>query len=366
MLGRLATNPRARFRVRDFEPTQLAILRPFAVFEPEPREGDSIDCPTPSGDECMRVMGAVRRELMAICPCDAHEAPLPAASLNLTIFSLDTSGLAKALRGALGLAGPTGPISDRCWHLGTATMDGARIALVLGLFDDRDAVRELRALPGALPEAVDEVVCLTPTFEPWPEIERALAAIHVRTSRLSGFSMQVSLSELLRPPARTVPLVTLTAAEEQEFLAAGFTCRWPIVVTGRTAAHGANIIEINGEERRFGPATFMLFMRLVAGLSETTGGYVRKGKMGRGGGGGLAAEGYYTEEGMEGAIGRLRQALGSEFKMLVEVGRGMVRLSTHPRYIKASHELLANHSSDVIQTLSARIQRASGSESTRQ
>jgi hypothetical protein len=231
-------------------------------------------------------------------------------------------------------------------------LDRLQVALVLGLFDDRDALRELRALPRSLPEAVDEIVCLTPAFEPPPDVERGLSAIRVRVARLSSFDSQISLSDLMHPPARTVPLVPLSAEQELEALAAGFTCRWPIVITGARAKGGANIVEINGEKRPLGSATFPLFVRLLAGLFETTHGFLPKGRML--GGGGLADEGYYTSDGMDQAIGRLRNALGP-FRSLVEVTGRMIRISAHPGYVRLGIEALASHPDDRVQDLTRRI-----------
>jgi hypothetical protein len=298
---------------------------------------------------------------VAICPCEAREAPLPIDPLDLVTFTITLDRLAEAVAEAVGASGPPAALNERCWYLGTASLDDKRLALILGLFDDRDALRELRALPKSLPppESANEIVCLTPAFQPSPEEELALAAIHVRVARLSGFSLQGTLQELLRPPALTVPFVALSPEQEQEAVAAGFQCRWPILVTGRVAERGTNVVEVNGTERRLSPKTFPLFMRLATALYETENGYIAMGSMR--GGGGLAGEGYYPSDEVYQANDRLRNALG-KFRSLVEVSGGMIRLSTHPRYIDVNHQLLAQHPNDAVQALSARILRARGSE----
>lgn len=353
VLARLAANPRSVFSPAAIDAKNMALLRPLAVFQPEPQEGDSIDCPTGTGGGCMRVLGMVRGELMAICPCEANEAPLTASRLDLTTFQIDVDHLARTLATAFGVAGTTASVTDRCWYLGQETYAGRQVALVLGLFDDRDAARELRALPGALPEAVDDVVCLAPAYVPPPDIERSLAAIRVRTLRLERFDSQGSLADLLRAPSRTAPLVILTDSQELEFAAAGFRCRWPIVVDGRAAKGGANVVEVAGSECRFGPATFRLFMRLLAASFETANGYLPVGQLR--GGGGLAAEGYYSSEGAYQAHNRLRDALGTNYRELLEVGGGMIRLSTHRGFVRVESDKLARHRDPRVQDLAARI-----------
>lgn len=353
VLVRLATNPQAVFSLRDIDPGDMALLRPLVTFRPEPEKGDSIDCPTRAGSACLRVLGTVGGELMAICPCEAREAPLRVATLELTTFRIDVDRLAQALAIAFEVTGPAAAVSDRCWYLGQGTAEGRRVALVLGLFDERDAMNELRAVPGVLPEAVDEIVCLTPGYDAPPTDARALAAIRVRTSRLDRFDPQGSLSDLLRTPTRTVPLITLTEEQEHEFADAGFKCRWPIVIHGATGKGGTNIIEIDGQERPLGRAMFPLFMRLVTGLFETENGYLPVGRLR--GGGGLAREGYYSSDGAYQAIDRLRSALGAGCQELVEVAGGAIRLSTHPGYVRVECDVLAQHRDARVQQLAARI-----------
>ena len=349
----VASDPQSTFAVADLASATFDVLQPFARFGPEPLEGELLFCPTARGPACMRVLDRVGGELVAICPCPAGEAPLPVNQADLVRFSLDVERIADSLARAYATTGAPAAVSARSWYLGIAQVDKARVALVLGLFDDRDATAELRALRGILPDAADEIVCLALAFEPPPDIERMLAAIRVRVIPLAGFDGDRSLRDLLRPHARTVPLVTLSAGQEDEAVAAGFTRRWPIVITGRRAKGGANIVEINGDERQFGRATFPLFMRLVAGLFETPNGYLPKGQMR--GAGGLAAEGYYTSDGMEPAIGRLRDALGPEFRALIEVSGGMIRLSTHPEYLRVALDVLSRHPDKRIHVLAAQI-----------
>ena len=116
---------------------------------------------------------------------------------------------------------------------------------------------------------------------------------------------------------------------------------------------GANIVEIEGKERRLERATFALFLRLVTALFETANGFLPKGSMR--GTAGLAAEGYYTSDGAEQAIGRLRKALRPEFDSLIEVSAGNIRLSTHRRYVKVSGPTLAQHADKRVQALAQRI-----------
>lgn len=304
----------------------------------------------------MRVLDEVAGKPVAVCPCEAREPPLAVDEADFARFTIDPSRLADALARTFEAAGPTSALSDRCWYLGAADNDNRRVALVLGLFDDRDAMRELRALPGALPVSVDGVVCLTPTFEPSPDETLALSAIHVRVARVDTFEKKVSLQEPLRQAQRTVPLVTLSTDQQAEARAAAFRCSWPIVVTGRVAKRGANVVEINGTERRLSPRTFPLLVRLVAALVETDNGYVPMGSMR--GGGGLASEGYYPSDEVHQANSRLRDALGP-YRDLVEVSGGQIRLSTHPKYITTDYRQLARHPNTAVQALSLRISDAS-------
>ncbi len=363
VLVRLAADPRASFSLSAFDAADVALLRPLAVFRPEPREGDGIDCPTPTGAGCLRVVGKIGGELMAICPCEAHEAPMRLDTLELTAFQIDIGLFARALALTFGVSGATAPVSERCWYLGQATVDGRRVGLVLGLFDERHALNELRALPGVLPDGGHEILCVTPTYAPPPEVERHLAAIHVRTMRLDSFEPKDSIADLMRPATQMVPLVALTDVQEQEFRAAAFQCRWPIVIFGQTAKGGLNVIEIDGDERRLGRATFPLFMRLVTGLFETENGFVPVGRFR--GGGGLADEGYYKSESAYQALNQLRMALGDEFRELVEVGDQMVRLSTHRAYVRVDCDVLAQHRDDRIRELAKRISLAATGEGVR-
>lgn len=353
VLKAVASNPRSTFAVADLTSAAFDAFRPFARFLSEPVEGELLPCPTARGPACMRVLARVDDDLAAICPCPAREPPLPVTQADLVRFSLDIERIAESLARAYATTGTPAAVSARCWYLGMTQVDEARVALVLGLFDGRDAMGELRALRGILPDAADEIACLTPAFEPPLDAERMLAAIRVRVIPLAGFDGDRSLRDLLRPPARTVPLVTLSAEQEEEALTAGLLCHWPIIITGRIAKRGLNIVEINGKERHLGRAAFPLFMRLVTALFETANGYVPKGRMREAGG--LAAEGYYRSDGMEPAIGRLRDALGPEFKSLVEVHNGAIRLSVHPAYVRCAPELETAHADPRVRDLVARM-----------
>ena len=78
-------------------------------------------------------------------------------------------------------------------------------------------------------------------------------------------------------------------------------------------------------------------------------------------GGGLASEGYYSAEGAEPALGRLRApfatALGPAIDTteFLEVGDGKLRISTHPRYVTWDRDQLLTNKDDRVLELVASL-----------
>lgn len=359
VLRRLAANPAAEFRVSDVAPDHLESLRPALTFLPDPEPGDQVACRTAGGQGCMRVLDLIGGALLAVCTCEAAEVPVPVDPLAPTSFTVDPTRLSTLLAVVHGLDGTRSALTPRCHYLGQADVTGKRIGVVLGLFDDRDAVRELRALPRTISDAVDLVVCLSPAFQPTPEVALQLRALGVSVLPLDRLDVRKAIEQHLAMPSRTVPLVVLSPDEEREFTAARFRCRWPIVVTGETGKGGTNVVEIAGTTLTLGPVLFPLFMRLLTALFETENGFLpvnqpRRGK-------GLAGEGYYRFDRAYQTHGDFRAALGDRFRDLVEVGGEMIRLSTHRAYVQVDCEVLILHRDVRVQDLARRVAALSGS-----
>lgn len=122
--------------------------------------------------------------------------------------------------------------------------------------------------------------------------------------------------------------VRLTAPDEQEFAAAAFRCRLPIVVTGERVRRSSNVVLIDGRQAAPTDAEFVLFLRLLVELWRTTDGYLAIGDGRKVGG--LAAEHDIVPSGVGQAVARLRSrlevALGEENPArLIERYQGRLR-----------------------------------------
>jgi 7-cyano-7-deazaguanine synthase in queuosine biosynthesis len=157
------------------------------------------------------------------------------------------------------------------------------------------------------------------------------------------------------------PDFTLTAADEKEFEAKNFRSRMPIIITGEVTDRASNKLEVGGQLIMLQDADFILLLRLIVGLCEewrSRDGYCPKGDNRKPGG--VASEEGVVPGGIEQAIGRLRKGLQPALadldpKDLIEVSRGSVRLSTHPRLIEIRRDALAKHRNQVVRHLLARI-----------
>lgn len=75
---------------------------------------------------------------------------------------------------------------------------------------------------------------------------------------------------------------------------------------------------------------------------------------------GLVAEGFYTEDGAEQAVSRLRAPFGPALQVLkptefIEVRGGQIRLSTHRRFVSCDREMMLDHPDQTVRDLTERI-----------
>jgi hypothetical protein len=124
-------------------------------------------------------------------------------------------------------------------------------------------------------------------------------ACSVCSAILVQWSISKDVSVQTQPkPQRTINLSPL---EQIEVLDRGFLSRKRVNITGYRQRQ-RNIVEVDGISVPLSDAPFRLLLRLVAVLYENNDGFVLMGtEMGRGG---LAAEGFYHEDGVHQAIER--------------------------------------------------------------
>lgn len=154
-----------------------------------------------------------------------------------------------------------------------------------------------------------------------------------------------------------VPVITLSAQEEQEFHHYGYKARLPVQVNGKLANRKSNEVIMAGTPVTVPDAEFLLFLRLAVALFETEDGFVPRGNRN---GGGLVDEGIYPPDSIDQIVHRLRSLLGPTLKGLdakdyVEVQRRRIRLSTHRRYVVLDRASLLQHPYAEIRSLAARL-----------
>lgn len=197
----------------------------------------------------------------------------------------------------------------------------------------------------------------------WAKVAASASSSFVRGD-VPATSM-VALSTARRVPRkrpgwqpRQTPLFELSEFEEKQFQELRFGSRVPIVLTGERLRRASNVVRVGGEHLQIRDADFILLLRLVVGLCESTDGYCVKGGGRRPGG--LADEPGIVPGGIDQAIERLRTSLshglgGADPRQLVEVSAGRVRLSTHRKFIEVQREQLQRHPSDLVIELLGRI-----------
>jgi hypothetical protein len=301
---------------------------------------------------------------------DPEFDPIELTPADLARWRLDLKALAWRFQQANGLDGKPDALDDRLFFMGEAKRDDLSLAFVLALLpEERSARRVLTALPNLLSGMHDRIVAVCPSYFPTQAERRHLESLQVFVVTPNDVDLfKVDLSQVLREPLRKAPRIVLSDKEEEEFGTHGFKSRLPIVITGRTERRAGNVVEVGGAAVVLTDVPFRLFLRLVVALYETENGFLPRGSMM--GGGGLVAEGFYTEEGLDQAVHRLRVRFGPALPDLkptqfIEIRGGQLRLSTHPRYIACERDRLLRHADQMVRDLAERIQSAGGSGRSR-
>jgi hypothetical protein len=169
------------------------------------------------------------------------------------------------------------------------------------------------------------------------------------TIRALNVSIQVPEGLLLSPDSGHVPSTVPAVSDASP-------PRWTIEVPGEVEKHG-NAVIVNGRRPHVRDADFRFFLRLVIARYDRVDGFVDRGSSQRGGG--LAAEGIYSEDSMEPATGRLRTALKGYFDELtgleiIEVSRRQVRLCAAREQITVAWGRLLEHPDGNIRSLAQR------------
>lgn len=294
--------------------------------------------------------------------------PVILQAADLRRWDVDIVSLAEDMRESNYLSGSAEAIDERLVFVGDTVHDARKLAVILGLFREHsDAVRRLRALPASLP-SYDGFLVACPSFVPMPSTRRELESLHMHLVLLGPDHLTVDLAQATKHRPRREPRVILTELEEHEFHTCGFNSRLPTHITGRRKKQKQNIVEIAGQETPISDVPFRFFLRLVVALFETPDGYVYRGGMNSRRG--LAAEGYYKPEGLEQATARLRDSFQGALKQLdpidfIEVRAGMMRLSTHLRYVSWDSGSLSQHHDAKIKKLTMRLDKAARARAAR-
>jgi hypothetical protein len=284
---------------------------------------------------------------------DPEAEPIPLTIEDLSRWRLDLQELALRFQETNCLRGVPCVLDERLFFLGEAKMDGQLIAFVLALFSgSRQAGQHLTALPGYLPGGHDRILAISPSYLPTQHERRRLESLKVFVVTPDDADLfKVDVSQVLLQLPRKAPRIVLSDEEEEEFDACGFKSRLPIVITGRRERRAGNVLEVGGARVVLTDAPFKLFLRLVAALHETQDGFLPRGSMLDSGG--LVAEGFYTEDGVDQALSRLRAPFGPALRELkptefIEVKGGRIRLSTHRRFVSCDRERLLGHSDQMV------------------
>lgn len=296
---------------------------------------------------------------------DPEAELIPLTMEDLARWRLDLQELALRFQETNCLRGAPCVLDERLFFLGEAKMDGQLVAFVLALVSEpRQARQHLTALPGYLSGAHDRIAAVCPSYLPSQVERRRLESLQVFVVSPDDTDLfKVDVSQVLLQPPRKAPRIVLSDEEEEEFGACGFKSRLAIVITGRRERRAGNVLEVDGARVGLTDTPFKLFLRLVAALHETRDGFLPRGSMLNRVG--LVAEGFYTEDGVEQAVSRLRAPFGPALRDLkptefVQVRGGQIRLSTHRRFVSCDREMLLGHPDQAVRDLTERI--ASGAQ----
>jgi hypothetical protein len=361
MLARLEKDPGAVFYERE--------LLEWFPLEFEQAKGEGLLRGVPANLEGGSYSFGLSRPYTVVTEGDRIEAfddedpeadPIPLTMADLVRWSLDMQVLALRFQETNCLRGVPCVLDDRLFFLGEAKMDGQLVAVVLALVSEpRQAGQHLTALPGYLPGVHDRIAAVCPSYLPTQGERRRLESLQVFVVTPDDTDLfKVDVSQVLLQLPRKAPRIVLSDEEEEQFDACGFKSRFPIVITGRRERRTGNVLEVGGARVVLTDAPFKLFLRLVAALHETQDGFLPRGSMLDGGG--LVVEGFYTEDGVDQALNRLRAPFGPALRELkptefIEVRGGRIRLSTHRRFIAYDRERLLGHSDQMVRDLTERI-----------
>ena len=152
----------------------------------------------------------------------------------------------------------------------------------------------------------------------------------------------------------TVKAVQLSKDDETEFQRCGFKSRLRVELTGRTSGRKSNVVVIQGHEIEFPDSEFRLFLRICVGVCEGADAWlpIRQ----------LDDERCVAAEAIDRELNRLRTrvagalAPGLSRLHFLQRARGMVRLSTHRRFLAWDRETFRKHPDQEIRRLAARLE----------
>jgi hypothetical protein len=361
LLQALERDPNRVFHERDLERFPAAELE-FAADKKLLRRVARGSSYRDDADRTLLLVENMDGSFEAIDEDDPEADPISLTSADLARWRIDLPSVAEEIRACNRFGGRSAVVDDRICFVGDALRDGRRVAVILGLFcDGRRAAEQLRALPDLLPGSYEAFVVACPSFVLNPHQQRRLEARDIYIAPVGADDLAIDLNAALARPRHRAPQVILSDDEEREVELHGFKSRLPIRITGKREPRSANVVEVAGEPVSVTDQPFKLFVRLVVALFEKPDGFVERGSMKTTSG--LAAEGYYHPEGMEQAAARLRSQFRGALKRLsanafIEARRGMIRLSTHFRFVSWDSEALLLHHDREIKRLITRLDNA--------
>ncbi len=291
---------------------------------------------------------------------DPETDPIRLTRADLAQWRLDVGAVAKRFQAANGLKGAPGPLGDRLHFLGELRIDSLSLAFCLGLIPgERSALRKLAAVPNLVSNVYDRFIVVCPTFAPSEVSRRQFESLQIFIVPLGETDIFVpDYGAALSGPKAKAPHVILSDIEEHEFEAARFQSRLPIHITGETVRRKSNLVEVAGCRVALPAAAFKLFLRLVLALCESKDGFLLREALRFGAG--IDGEEVLAPEGLDQALGRLREpfraALGDLVPtQFIEVHGGKTRLSTHRRYVLFDRERLLEHENQEIVALARRL-----------
>jgi hypothetical protein len=308
----------------------------------------------------------IRGQLYGIDEDEPEEDPVPLERSDLSRYRFCLDRFVDDIRAANNLSGAASLLDRRLYFMGQKTVEGKRVAFVLGLFDSDETTRTLLlTLPAQVGDKVAGVAVITPTYAVrCQQLNVELERLRVYVKPLDGTdNLTVDISNLLKGLPAPAPVVQFTAEQERDYDLYEYNCRLPIHLTGKIPKANTNEVLVGDTPVEVGDVPFLLFLRLVLELRRNKRGTVPKVD--------LRSEGYFGEGTDDQSINRLRncfvRALGGlDPKDFIETTyrRKMVRVSVHPDLVSWDKERLSNHDHSRVRELVEQLAQASEGSSS--